>query len=621
MTNSSHPTSLNNGVPASSKITTAGRPQLRRSTKVLASVLVTAGLVIGGSLPATAAPATAPAAVQQAGIVKAETPMYPATGGTKRFVDVKKSDSTYKAITWMYQAGLTSGTRTSKGVAFKPTKPLTRQALAAVLYRQAGSPSYKMPRKKFYDVKRSHSYYKPITWMKAKGYASGSKTRKGAKFSPSSRLTRQATAAMLYRVEGRPSYSAASGRFVDVKKSHQYYKAIMWAKSAGIIGGYNTSKGLAFKPTKTMSRQSLALTLHRLAGKPEFVDSGSVKIQGAVMVGETVTAAPSGWKPANITYTYQWYLNGAPIAGATTATYALTAAEEGGHLQVRVSGSLPNAKTIRMTTASIRVLGLQVLPGTAKVSGKAEVGQTLTAATAAWYPATTVLSYEWLRGGAPIPGATAATFPLVDTDLGSSISVRVTGSLTDYQPAVVTSKAVTVVPKRMTNEEATEIVRQSIFTEVNRLRVQYGLNALEMAPQYATGANGDSTRQLNNYLNTGVAAGHVPRISYWQGFGITDPSEAPYDVLGAAGAQSPQQLGKDIVASWMASPGHCWWVLRESTTHMYPGVALMGDSDFNPGGDGGFAASMLAFRHDVTWDSKPGYNDQDPSWPANQVCR
>ncbi|MCW2289020.1 hypothetical protein EDF60_0045 [Leucobacter luti] len=46
----------------------------------------------------------------------------------------------------------------------------------------------------------------------------------------------------------------------------------------------------------------------------------------------------------------------------------------------------------------------------------------------------------------------------------------------------------------------------------------------------------------------------------------------------------------------------------------------MNESNFNPGGEGGFGVSMLAFRDDVTWDDDPNYDSQDPSWPANQVC-
>lgn len=601
----------------------AAAPRFRHATKAVTTILITAGLVIGGSLPATAAPA-APATtstVQSTGVIQAAAPKYPATGGTKRFVDVKKSHASYKAITWMYQTGLSAGMAGKGGRVFKPTSSLSREALAAILYRQAGNPSFKMPSQRFVDVKKSNKYYKQIMWLKAKGYMHGSSTKKGRVFKPTSRVTREAMAVTMYRIAGKPRYKQPPTRFVDVKKSNSYYQPIMWARSAGLIGGYTTKKGYAYAPKSSLTRQALATMLYRKAGRPAFVDSGTVKITGTVKVGQTVTAAAAGWTPTSIQYQYQWYLNGKAIPGATAATYPLTVAEEGGHLQVRVSGLLTNAATVRMTTASTQVQGLKVTPGTATITGKAEVEQTLTATTTGWAPQTAALSYEWLRGGVPIPGANAATLPLTVADQGKAISVRVTGTLEAHAPAVVTSKAVTVVPKRITNAEATEIVRQTIFAEVNNERVKYGLNALEWAPQYAAGADADSLRQLNSYLNTGVGAGHVPQVSYWEGYGITDPAEAPFDVIGAAGGSTPEQVGKDVVKSWMSSPAHCWWVLRESASHMYPGVATMDASDFNPGTDGGFSASMMAIRHDPSWDTIPGYSDQDPSWPANQVCR
>ena len=61
-------------------------------------------------------------------------------------------------------------------------------------------------------------------------------------------------------------------------------------------------------------------------------------------------------------------------------------------------------------------------------------------------PTGTTLSYQWLRNGAVISGATHATYKLVTADAGAKISVRVTSALEGYNDLTVTSgKTATVL--------------------------------------------------------------------------------------------------------------------------------------------------------------------------------
>ncbi|MEZ2390688.1 cutinase family protein [bacterium RCC_150] len=71
---------------------------------------------------------------------------------------------------------------------------------------------------------------------------------------------------------------------------------------------------------------------------------------------------------------------------------------------------------------------------TPTISGQAHVGGTLSASTGTWVPASTSLSYQWLRNGSPITNATGSTYLLVPDDLGTSISVTVTGTKAGYDP-------------------------------------------------------------------------------------------------------------------------------------------------------------------------------------------
>lgn len=55
-------------------------------------------------------------------------------------------------------------------------------------------------------------------------------------------------------------------------------------------------------------------------------------------------------------------------------------------------------------------------------------GEMLTARAGSWGPGAVTLDYSWSRNGRPIPGATSSTYTLTGADVGTSISVTVTGS-------------------------------------------------------------------------------------------------------------------------------------------------------------------------------------------------
>lgn len=90
-----------------------------------------------------------------------------------------------------------------------------------------------------------------------------------------------------------------------------------------------------------------------------------------------------------------------------------------------------------------------VSPVTPTVSGTAQPGSSLTAVPGSWTPTTVTFSYQWLRDGVPITGATASTYLVSTADVDHSVSVSVTGSRTapvDSQTRVSSAVAVTAVP-------------------------------------------------------------------------------------------------------------------------------------------------------------------------------
>lgn len=173
--------------------------------------------------------------------------------------------------------------------------------------------------------------------------------------------------------------------------------------------------------------------------------AGTVTVSGTAVVGSTLTANTGTWSPSDVAFAYQWLRNGAPIAGATAKTYPLVAADRGTAISVRVTGSKAGLPAVTVTSAATAAVAAGALSvATPSIGGTALVGSPLSVNVGSWSPQPDGFSYEWLRAGSPIPGATGPAYTAVADDAGRAISVRVTGSKAGYNPASATSGAVTV---------------------------------------------------------------------------------------------------------------------------------------------------------------------------------
>jgi hypothetical protein len=90
----------------------------------------------------------------------------------------------------------------------------------------------------------------------------------------------------------------------------------------------------------------------------------------------------------------------------------------------------------------------KVIAGAPTISGKALVGKKLTAHPGSWTPGDATLTYQWLRNGVPIAGATGSTYKLKNKDKGKKISVTVTGAKAGYTSASATSPPTKKVKKK-----------------------------------------------------------------------------------------------------------------------------------------------------------------------------
>ncbi|MEA5115990.1 MAG: FlgD immunoglobulin-like domain containing protein [Propionicimonas sp.] len=188
------------------------------------------------------------------------------------------------------------------------------------------------------------------------------------------------------------------------------------------------------------SKATATVPGHTLTATPTPVVSGTAK------VGSKLTAKPGTWKPSGVTLGYQWYRGGKAIVGATKSTYTVVAADKGTKMSVKVTGSKIGYTAVTTTSkATAKVVAGTLTAATPKISGAAKVGSTLTVKPGTWKPAPVTFTYQWLRAGKVIKGATKSSYKLVKADKGTKVSVKVTGTKPGYTTASKASKATSKV--------------------------------------------------------------------------------------------------------------------------------------------------------------------------------
>jgi hypothetical protein len=173
------------------------------------------------------------------------------------FLDVPPGHGFFTEITWMAAEELTSGFPDGT---FRPEASVTRQAISAWLHRLAGDPDGPFADPGFLDVPASHAFAREIWWMADTGRSTG---YADSTYRPVSCVSRQATAAFLYREAGSPPGPFPDPGFSDVGPAHAFAVEIRWMAHAEVTGGFPDG---TFRPGACVSRQAAAAFLHRLLG-------------------------------------------------------------------------------------------------------------------------------------------------------------------------------------------------------------------------------------------------------------------------------------------------------------------------------------------------------------------
>ena len=151
------------------------------------------------------------------------------------FSDVTESNTgkwSANSIDFMSANELVTGTAAKT---FSPNQTMTRAMLVTILYRVADKPSVKNVSNPFTDVKAGTYYYDAVLWAYKNNIVTGTSN---TTFNPNGAVTREQIAAILYRYAGSPRVNASLKGYSDQNKVSTYATTAMeWAVKNGIITG------------------------------------------------------------------------------------------------------------------------------------------------------------------------------------------------------------------------------------------------------------------------------------------------------------------------------------------------------------------------------------------------
>lgn len=197
---------------------------------------------------------TMPASAVKVGVsyVKAtETP------SETKFNDVSANDWFASAVDYVTGKGMMNGTADN---IFSPKANTTRGMVVTVLYRLENQPSTSAA--SFTDVASGAYYANAVAWANANGIVSGYGS---GKFGPNDKVTREQLAAILYRYAQYKKYDVSGANsldgYTDVQSVSSYaVPALQWANAAGVVTGKSGSK---LDPKGNATRAEVAAMLMR----------------------------------------------------------------------------------------------------------------------------------------------------------------------------------------------------------------------------------------------------------------------------------------------------------------------------------------------------------------------
>ena len=174
------------------------------------------------------------------------------------FGDVKSADWFYNDVKYVYEKGMMAGTAAD---VFAPNATTTRAMIVTILYRLEGSPAV-TGTSAFVDVPAGQWYTDAVNWAAANQIVKGTSA---TTFAPNASITREQMAAILYRYAQYKGYDVTKkadlSGYSDNSQISAYAKdALAWANAAKLINGV-TNTTLA--PQGNATRAQVSAILHR----------------------------------------------------------------------------------------------------------------------------------------------------------------------------------------------------------------------------------------------------------------------------------------------------------------------------------------------------------------------
>ena len=267
------------------------------------------------------------------------------------------------------------------------------------------------------------------------------------------------------------------------------------------------------------STTSNAATLTVTGGTGGTTTAPAITTQPAtagVTIGGSATfsVAASGTTP----FTYQWRKDGAAISGATAATLTISnvqAGDAGGYSVVVTNG----AGSATSAAATLTVTTSPVAPSMATQPASATVTAGANTSFSAAANGTSPLTYQWLKNGATISGATNATLMLngVQISDAASYAVRVTNSAGSITSAAAT---LTVIPSTVVETKpAARVINLAV-------RARVGGDAGTPTTGFVIGGTGAQKRVIVRAVGPTLSGFGVsgslrdPRLQLWSAGGV-----------------------------------------------------------------------------------------------------
>ena len=167
----------------------------------MSSAKLSTGIEAGGSLRKYSPKSNVTREALAAFLYRLEAPQGYMPPKKSPFADVSTNHKFYTEIAWMYTSGLSTGIETAGKRTYAPKNSVTREAMAAFIYRLEGSVYPGATQSPFADMKPGQKFYKEITWMHSSGLSTGIDKNGQLIYSPKGKVTREAMAAFIYRLK------------------------------------------------------------------------------------------------------------------------------------------------------------------------------------------------------------------------------------------------------------------------------------------------------------------------------------------------------------------------------------------------------------------------------------